>query len=101
MSWHDWFVQWASFIGVSMDAFGALLLLTEWGLSFQKSVNAEAAHRRIAGKTFWSDEKPLDDLKVVRGRVLREALPRVSLYVFGLLFLVAGFGFQAFGNWPR
>jgi hypothetical protein len=101
MSWHDWFVQWSSFIGVCLDAVGAALLLGEWAIGFRESVDTEAAKRRLAGKTFWSDEKPLVDLKVVRGRVLREAMPRVSLYVFGLLFLAAGFLFQAFGSWPR
>ena len=93
-------VQWASFIGVSLDALGAALLLIEWAVSFWGSVNTEAARKRIAEKTFSSGGGPLPDFQVVRGRVIRKALPRVGLYFFGLLFLAAGFGFQAYGSYP-
>ena len=100
MSWHDWLVQWASFIGVSLDIVGFCFLSWEWRDAMK------LARRDFEKEARWTVTMDMDrptEEQVQRStrEYEKDVSSRTRLFRLGAALIILGFLFQAFGSWPR
>lgn len=100
MSWHDWFVQWASFIGVSLDIVGFCILSWEWSHAM-KLARRDFKKALTWAVDFSMDEPTKGQIEKSTREYEQDAGHRMWLFGLGAVLIFLGFLFQAFGSWPR